>query len=267
MREWPHYRTLWISDAHLGSRGSRAHELARFLAAVRCSKLYLTGDLFDLWHLKRRWFWPPAHSAVVRQILAHARWGTRVIFIPGNHDEGIRELPGIELGGVELRHDDVHRTADGRRLFITHGDQYDPKTTLTVWVGAIGYPVLSYLHHLFNAVRRLFGYGIWPLAARVKNRMYRLSSYIGRYQARLREEARRRGCDGVVCGHVHQAAAHEGEVAYYNCGDWVESCQALVEHHDGRMEIVDGVDLLARLPVHPDAEPADDGPFELPMAV
>jgi UDP-2,3-diacylglucosamine pyrophosphatase LpxH len=249
MNKRRHYRTLWISDIHLGSRGSRAGDLVRFLSSVRCRTLYLVGDDVDLLRLGRRLHWPAEHSEVIRQVFAHVRDGTRVIFIPGNHDRAARQFLGASFGGVELHPHHVHHTADGRRLLVTHGDQHDrfvEQSPLLGFLGGKAYDGLAALDHGHNVLRRWVGLSSWSLCRYVKSRIKSVSAYLRHFEESLAEQARSRQCDGIVCGHVHVPEIRESRTAYYNCGDWVESCSALAEHGDGRMQLLDGLEVLSR---------------------
>jgi len=250
MNKRHHYRTLWISDIHLGSRGSRAGDLVRFLSVVRCQTLYLVGDVIDLLRLRRRFHWPADHSEVIRQVFEHVHLGTRVIFIPGNHDDAARQFLGSSLGGVELHpHHHVHHTADGRRLLVTHGHQHDrfvEQSPLLGFLGGKAYDGLAALDHGHNAFRRWVGLSSWSLCRFVKSRIRSVSAYLRHFEENLAELARNRQCDGIVCGHVHVPVIRENQTAYYNCGDWVESCSALAEHGDGRMQLLDGLEVPSR---------------------
>ncbi len=239
------YRTVFISDTHLGTRGCRSDFLADFLRSVSCQKLYLVGDIIDGWQLRKSWYWDEAHDEVLRLILRHARSGAEVTYIPGNHDEMFRAwLPiGLEIAGVHLRMDAVHTTADGKRLLITHGDQFDSVVRYARFLALLGdsaYTAALVVNRWFNAARRRFAYPYWSLSAWLKRQVKGAVKAIDRFETALAGEARRRGCDGVVCGHIHHAEMREiNGILYLNDGDWVESCTALVEHHDGQLELID----------------------------
>lgn len=239
----PRYRTVWISDLHLGSRGCRADLLSRFLKRVRCDRLYLVGDVVDLSRLRGRWYWPAEHNDVVRRLLNHARHGAEVVMLPGNHDDAARQFHGLEMGGVKLLPWAVHVTADGRRLLVIHGDQFDLVVThsrLLSTVGGIAYDWLLTANRWWNATRRALGKPPYSLAGAIKGRVKSACKYISRFEEQLLHEARRRGLNGVVCGHIHRAEVRDiAGLTYFNCGDWVESCTALVEHADGRVELID----------------------------
>ena len=240
-----HYRAVFISDTHLGTRGCRSDFLADFLNRVSCDRLYLVGDIIDGWRLRKSWYWDAMHDEVLRLILRHARNGTDVVYIPGNHDELFRGwLPlGLEIGGIRLVADAVHETADGRRLLVIHGDQFDSVVRYARFLALLGdwaYTAALAVNTWFNAVRRKLGYPYWSLSAWLKRQVKEAVKAIDRFEAALAGEARRRGLDGVVCGHIHHAEMREvAGVLYLNDGDWVESCTALVEHGDGRLELLD----------------------------
>lgn len=237
-----HYRTIWISDVHLGTRGCKAEALLDFLRHHESDMLYLVGDILDGWRLKRSWYWPQTHNDVVQKILRRARKGCQVFYIPGNHDEMARDYVGLEFGGVKVLAEAIHQTADGRRLLVLHGDQFDTVVRNAPWLAHVGdhaYALLLVLNTGFNALRRLLGFGYWSLSAYLKQRTKAAVGFISRYEEILALTARRRGVDGVVCGHIHKAELTPcGPVLYANAGDWVESCTALVEHPCGRLEIV-----------------------------
>ena len=241
-------RTLFLSDCHLGSNGARADELARFLKQVECERLYLVGDIIDGWRLRQRWFWPDAHNTVFRRILKMSHRGTDVIYVPGNHDEAARQFCGLVFGGIRIATDAVHETADGRRLLVTHGDKFDlvvQNSRFLSVAGAVGYEILLRLNRWYNAARKLVGLQYYSLSQAIKARVKSACTFISNFEQALVEEARRGGFDGVVCGHIHKAEVRDLDgIRYLNCGDWVESCTALVEHADGRIELVDGLAFL-----------------------
>jgi UDP-2,3-diacylglucosamine pyrophosphatase LpxH len=246
-----HYRTVFLSDLHMGAGGTRAAEAGRFLKRIECDTLYLVGDIIDMWRLKQRWHWPEPNNRVVHRILKMARRGTRVVFIPGNHDEAARRFIGLTFGGVEILQQDSHTTADGRRLLITHGDQFDLVVRhhpLLSAFGAWAYDWLVRLSFRINAIRQRLGKDHWSLSQSIKSRVKSACTFISRFEDALTEEARRGGYQGVVCGHIHKAEMREaGGIFYYNCGDWVESCTALVEHHNGRFELIYGPALIEQI--------------------
>ena len=236
-------RTVWISDLHLGTPGCRADALLEFLRAVACETLYLVGDIIDGWQLRRSWYWPQSHNDVVQKILRKARKGTQVIFVPGNHDEFARRYIGHSFGGVQVLEDCIHVTADGRRLWVTHGDLFDGVVQCARWLAHLGdaaYEFTLRLNRWFNAARARMGLPYWSLSKYLKLKVKRAVSYVGDFEAAVAREARRHGAHGVVCGHIHHAEMRTIDgVLYCNDGDWVESLTALVEHDDGRLELLD----------------------------
>lgn len=236
------HRTIFISDTHLGTRGCKAELLADFLAHNDCETLYLVGDIIDGWRLKQRWYWPEAHSRVIHEILRKIDMGTRVIFVPGNHDEAFRPFCGRSIAGIEIAHDIVHETANGKRLLIIHGDHFDGVIAYAKWLALLGdwaYGVALELNEMWSSLRRLFGLSYWSLSAYLKQKVKDAVEYICRFEDAVARETRARGLDGVVCGHIHHAAIKDiGGILYLNDGDWVESCTALVEDARGHMEIL-----------------------------
>jgi UDP-2,3-diacylglucosamine pyrophosphatase LpxH len=243
------FRTIWISDIHLGTRGCNAGMLIDFLDHVDSDTLYLVGDIIDGWRLKKKFFWPASHNDVVWRLLKRARRGTRVVYIPGNHDEVFRQFSGLDFGGVEIRRKAIHETADGRRLLVLHGDEFDAITMAHRWLAHAGdaaYTALMALNRWLNAFRRTFGMPYWSLSKHAKAKVKKSVEFISHYEDVVAHAAGIRGVDGVVCGHIHTAEIREiGGVEYYNDGDWVEGCTALVEHHDGRMELLHWADEMA----------------------
>ena len=239
------YRTIFLSDTHLGTRGCRSDFLADFLRRNSCERLFLVGDIIDGWRLRKSWYWDQHHDEVVRLVLRQARAGTEVTYIPGNHDEMFRAwLPlGLEVAGIKLRREATHTTATGLRLLVIHGDEFDSVVRYAKFLALLGdwaYTTALVLNRWFNLVRRRLGYSYWSLSAWLKRQVKEAVKAIDRFETALANEARRRGFDGVVCGHIHHAEMRTvNGVLYLNDGDWVESCTALVEHHDGRLELVD----------------------------
>lgn len=236
-------RTIWISDVHLGTRGCNAELLLDFLRAHECETLYLVGDIVDGWRLRKGWYWPDAHNEVVRRVLKLAHRGTRVVLIAGNHDEMLRPYAGMTFGGVEIALEAVHRTADGRNLLVTHGDAFDVVVLYHRWLAFLGdqaYGLLLRLNVVLNAVRRHLKLPYWSLSSYLKKRVKNAVAYVGEFEEAVAHAARDRQVDGVVCGHIHCAEIRRiGSVTYYNDGDWVESCTALVEAADGTIAVVD----------------------------
>ncbi|MFW2851577.1 UDP-2,3-diacylglucosamine diphosphatase [Sphingomonas sp. TX0543] len=243
------YRTIWISDIHLGTRGCNAQMLIDFLDHVDSQTMYLVGDIIDGWQLRKRFFWPAAHNDVIWRLMKRARRGTRMIYIPGNHDEMFRQFAGLDFGGIQIRRKAIHETADGRRLLVLHGDEFDAITLSHRWLAHVGdaaYNVLMTLNRWVSAVRRRFGMPYWSLSKHAKAKVKNAVAFISRFEEIVAEAAGSRGVDGVVCGHIHTAEMREiAGIAYYNDGDWVEGCTALVEHFDGRMEVIHWADEIA----------------------
>ena len=239
------YRAVFLSDVHLGTRGCRADFLADFLRRVECERLYLVGDIVDGWRLRKAWHWDAHHDEVLRLVMRHARHGTQVTYIPGNHDELFRNwmAQGLEVAGVRLLREAVHHSADGRRFLVIHGDEFDGViryAKLLAHLGDWAYDAALVLNRWFNAVRRRLGYPYWSLSQWLKRQVKEAVKAIDRFEEALANEARRRGLDGVICGHIHHAEMREVHgITYMNDGDWVESCTALVEHADGRFELID----------------------------
>ena len=237
------YRTVFISDTHLGTRGCRADFLVQFLRSIECERLFLVGDILDGWRLRRSWYWDDDHDEAIRLVLRMARTGTVVTYIPGNHDEALRDWIGLEVAGVEVAREAVHRAADGRRFLVIHGDEFDGVIRYAKVIAHLGdwaYDLALFLNRWFNVVRRRLGYQYWSLSQWLKRQVKEAVKAIDRFEVALAQEARRRGLEGVVCGHIHHAEMREVQgVLYMNDGDWVESCTALVEHADGRFELVD----------------------------
>ena len=237
------FRTVWISDTHLGTAGCNAELLLDFLKSIQPETLYLVGDIIDGWRLKRGWYWPPRHNDIVRRILKLANKGTHVIYVPGNHDEVLRDYGGLSFGGVDVVPEAIHVTADGRRLLVLHGDEFDGVVLYARWLAFLGdyaYAALLHLNVGFNRVRRRFGLPYWSLSAHIKKKVKNAVAFISRFEEAVAHAAHERGVDGVVCGHIHSDEIRKlGGVTYYNDGDWVESCTALVEHANGHLEILD----------------------------
>lgn len=240
------FRTVWISDIHLGTRGCNAELLLDFLRGIECDTLYLVGDIVDGWRLKKGWYWPDAHNEVVRRILKLVHKGTRVVLIAGNHDEMLRPYAGMSFGGVEVALEAVHTTADGRRLLITHGDAFDVVVLYHRWLAFLGdqaYTLLLHLNVVLNRARKRLGLPYWSLSSYLKKRVKNAVSFIGEFEEAVARAAAERGVDGVVCGHIHSAEIRQiGAITYYNDGDWVESCTALVEARNGDLSILHWAD-------------------------
>jgi UDP-2,3-diacylglucosamine pyrophosphatase LpxH len=241
-------RSVWISDIHLGFRGCSADFLLDFLHKVECDYLYLVGDIIDVWEMKKKMFWPQAHNNVIRTLLGKAKHNTKVIYVPGNHDEILRDYDGAVFGNVEIQNEVIHTTADNRKLLILHGDQFDSVVKISPLLAKVGSRLYEWLlraNRYVNLVRRKLGFSYWSLAAFLKHKVKNAVQYISHFEEAVAHEAARQGVDGVVCGHIHRAEiARHHDIDYYNCGDWVESCTALVEHPNGEMEILHWTELV-----------------------
>ena len=263
----PPFRAVFISDVHLGTRGCQAELLLDFIKHMECDTLYLVGDIIDGWRLKNGWHWPQSHNDVVQKILRLARKGVTVIYVPGNHDEIARDYCGVHFGGVIIARDHIHQTADGRRFLVTHGDAFDGVVQHAKWLAFLGdwsYRTVLMLNTWFNLIRRRLGFGYWSLSAFLKVKVKNALQFIETFETAVAEEARRRGVDGVICGHIHKAEMRDIQgVTYINDGDWVESCTALVEHLDGRLEILEWAKLrswsmIDRAGAAPDLDPTGE---------
>lgn len=236
------YRTIFISDVHLGTRTANAPALLDFLRYNEADTIYLVGDIVDFWKIRRGPCWYQSHNDVLQKLLRKARKGTRIVFIPGNHDEGLREFCGMHFGGVDVLQNAQHRAADGRTYVVMHGDEFDVVVRSAKWLaflGDRGYEAALWLNNPLNWIRRHLGFGYWSLSAYLKQRVKGAVSFIGAFEHAVATEARRQRADGIICGHIHSAADRVIEgIHYLNCGDWVESCTAIVEHSSGRMELV-----------------------------
>lgn len=236
------FRSIWISDVHLGTKGCKAAFLLDFLKHTESDHLYLVGDIVDGWRLRKSWYWPQEHNDVVQKLLRKARKGCHVVFVPGNHDEFARDYVDSHFGEVLVIAEAIHTTADGKRLLVLHGDEFDGVVKYARWLAFLGdyaYSLALILNNNFNLVRRRLGYSYWSLSAYLKNKVKNAVQFIGHYEDTMAEVARNRGVDGIVCGHIHHAEIRDiGGILYCNDGDWVESCTALVEHFDGRLEVV-----------------------------
>jgi UDP-2,3-diacylglucosamine pyrophosphatase LpxH len=232
-------RTVFISDIHLGFKGCRAEFLLDFLRRVECREIYLVGDIIDLWSLSKTFYWPQAHNDVIRTLLGKAKHGTRVVYIPGNHDRVFRDNDGLVMGNVEVLREAIHETADGRRFLVLHGDEFDDIVRVSPFLESVGsraYGFALRMNRYVNVLRGWFGYPYWSLAAYLKHKVKNAVKFIANFERALTTEARRRNVDGVICGHIHRAEITQfDDVTYCNDGDWVESCTALVEDHSGRL--------------------------------
>jgi UDP-2,3-diacylglucosamine pyrophosphatase LpxH len=254
------FRTLFISDVHLGARGCQAEQLLSFLRYHDAETIYLVGDIVDGWHLRSGWFWPQHHNDVVQKLLRKARKGSRIIYLPGNHDEFLRDYYGTHFGGIEVVETAIHGAADGRRYLVVHGDVFDMVVKHARWLALLGdtaYDLAILISRYLNAMRRRLGFRYWSLSQWAKHKVKNAVNYIGAFEQTLAEEAQRHRVDGVICGHIHHAVIHDNfGIHYMNCGDWVESCTALAEHPDGRFEIISWYDHAENLPpLEDDDEP------------
>jgi UDP-2,3-diacylglucosamine pyrophosphatase LpxH len=236
------FRTVFISDVHLGFRGCSADYLLDFLHSIETDTLYLVGDIIDVWSLKKSFFWPQAHSDVVRAILGKAKRGTRVIYIPGNHDSMFREYDGLVFGNLEIRREAIHETADARRFVVLHGDEFDAVIKASPLLEVLGnhaYSFVLQLNRCVNFFRRRCGFPYWSVAAYLKHKVKNAVKYIANFEQALADEAKRRGVDGMICGHIHRAEISQIDgVLYCNDGDWVESCTTLTEDFSGRLSLL-----------------------------
>lgn len=236
------FRTVFISDVHLGFRGCQAQLLLDFLRSTRCETLFLVGDIVDVWSMRKGLYWPQEHNDVVRTILGKAKHGTRVVYVPGNHDDVFRSHVGTVFGNVEIARQWIHETADGKRMLVLHGDEFDGVVQCTPWLARLGsraYQFLIWLNRYVSALRLRMGYEYWSLAAFLKHRVKNAVQYIGAFEEAVATAAKKQGVDGLICGHIHRPEIRQvNGVLYCNDGDWVESCSALVEHRDGRLELL-----------------------------
>jgi UDP-2,3-diacylglucosamine pyrophosphatase LpxH len=239
------YRTIFISDVHLGTRDCQANKLNNFLKHNTCETLYLVGDIIDAWKIQQnKWKWKQSHTNVVRRILGHAKRGTRVVYVAGNHDEFLRPMIpyGFSFGLIEIKNQTEHIGVDGKHYLITHGDLFDGITRLAPWLAFLGdklYDLVLDWNSRFNWIRHKLGFGYWSLSKYLKHKVKKASDFMFQFERNLAGYCKKRGYDGVICGHIHHAEIKEIDgIIYMNDGDWVESCTALVEHHDGRWEIV-----------------------------
>ena len=240
------YRAIFISDIHLGTRDCRADYLLDFLRNTHAETLYLVGDVVDLWAMRRHVHWPPEHSAVLQAFLDKAKQGCRVVYIPGNHDETLREFVGVIFNGIEVRRDAVHVSGDGRRFFVSHGDEFDGIVRGNPLLHVVGdrfYGLLLWLNRQANGLRRRFGRPYWSLSSWIKSRVGGAKRYVRRFEQTAARAAAHERYDGYICGHIHKAGIERyGDTLYCNDGDWVEHCTALVEDHDGRLQLLHWAD-------------------------
>lgn len=236
------YRTVFISDIHLGTRAAQTQALLDFLKRTEADTYYLVGDIVDFWKVRRGPAWSQSHNDVLQKLLRKARKGSRIVFIPGNHDEALRDFCGEKFGAIEIVRDAIHVQPDGRRYLVMHGDEFDVVVRYAKWLAFLGdrsYELALWSNGPLNWMRRHLGLGYWSLSAYLKNRIKTAVSFIGQFEEALADVARRRGVDGVICGHIHHAADRTiNGIHYINCGDWVESCTAVLESHCGEIGVV-----------------------------
>ena len=244
------FRTIWISDIHLGTKGCNTELLIDFLDHTDSETMYLVGDIIDGWRLKKKFYWPASHNDIVWRILKRARRGTRIVYIPGNHDEMIRPFSGMKFGDVEIQRAAFHTTADGRQLMVLHGDEFDTVMLAHRWLAFIGdaaYHLMMKLNNWVASARKRLGLPYWSISKAAKHKVKNAVEFISHYEEVVARAAAERGVDGVVCGHIHTAEIRQFDgIEYYNDGDWVEGCNALVEHFDGRMEILNWPEEVAK---------------------
>lgn len=242
------FRAIWISDIHLGTTGCQAARLLEFLQSTESETLYLVGDIIDGWQLKRRWYWDQAHNNVVQNVLKKAKKGTEVIFVPGNHDESIRQFIDLDFGGIKIRDELVHVTARGKRMLVLHGDRFDGVIACAKWLAYVGdslYTVILKFNQVFNNWRARAGLPYWSLSQYLKLKVKNAVSYISSFEHALAAEAKKKGYDGVICGHIHKPEIRDiNGILYCNDGDWVESLSALVEDHSGQLRLVTWHDIV-----------------------
>lgn len=249
------FRSIWISDVHLGTRGCHAEKLLDFLRATETEYLYLVGDIIDIWQMRRGLYWPQAHNNVIRMVLGKAKHDSKVTYVPGNHDELLRDFNGMEFGNVTIRERAVHTTADGRRLLVLHGDEFDSVVACSPFIAKLGsaaYDLLLIMNRPINWVRRKVGLNRhWSLSRYLKHRVKNAVNYISNFERAVSREAELVGADGLVCGHIHHAEIRDFEgTLYCNCGDWVESFSALVELHDGTLKLLHWNEIAAAQSAH-----------------
>ena len=255
------YRTVFVSDMHLGTRGCQAQLILDFLKHNDADTFYLVGDIIDGWRMRASFYWPQAHNDVIQKLLRKVRRGARMVFVPGNHDEFARQFIGLTFGGIEIARHAKHTTADGRRFLVMHGDEFDVVVRHSKWLALLGdwgYDLALFINTHFNNVRRRLGFGYWSFSAWAKLKVKNAVNFIGSFEQALADEARRRGTDGVICGHIHHPIIRDIDgVTYVNTGDFVESCSFVVEHADGRLEVLRWARPLAPAPVA-QSEPAEE---------
>jgi UDP-2,3-diacylglucosamine pyrophosphatase LpxH len=248
MTETMQVRTLFLSDIHLGTSGCQADILLEFLKRYDADTIYLVGDIVDGWRLRKGWYWPQAHNDVVQKLLRKVRKSTRVVYLPGNHDEFFRDYLGSNFGGIEIVDQCVHTTADGRRYLVIHGDRFDVVVVNARWLAHLGdwaYDTAIAINTLVSFIRRKLGLPYWSLSAWAKLKVKTAVNYVGDFERYLSNEARKEDADGVICGHIHHAVIRDLDgIRYINTGDWVESCTAVIEHPSGELELIRFAEML-----------------------
>ena len=241
MNSKTHFRTIWLSDIHLGYKDCKAEYLLDFLKHHSCDTLYLVGDIVDMWAMSKQFRWPKAHNELFHHLLNISREGTKVIYLPGNHDEPAQKYDGMALGEVEIHRQYIHTTADGRKLLLLHGDQFDQEVCfgpMQAWIGDKAYGLLLFLNRWYNFYRAKMGFSYWSLAGYIKGKVKGANEAIQRYRVASSNRARELGLDGSVCGHIHHPEITDMDgVTYYNTGDWIENCSALTENERGEMSL------------------------------
>lgn len=244
------YRSIFISDVHLGTNDCKAEMLCNFLKTNTANTIYLVGDIVDGWKIqKNKWKWKKSHTNVIRHLLNHSKKGTRIVYVAGNHDEFLRPMVpyGISFGKIEICNKIDHIGMDGKRYLVIHGDMFDGITKLAPWLGFLGdtaYDFLLSLNNKYNWLRHKFGFGYWSFSKYLKHKVKSAVDFIFQFEKNITEYCKRKFYDGVICGHIHNAEIKNSDgIIYMNCGDWVESCTALVEHFDGTFEIIHWFDL------------------------
>ena len=235
-------KTLFLSDIHLGTRGCQAEQLLSLLKHYDAETIFLVGDIIDGWRLKSVWHWPAPHNVVVQKLLRKVRKGARIVYIPGNHDEFLRDYVGESFGGIDIMEEATYELIDGRKALILHGDKFDTVVRNIKWLAHLGdwaYELAMFINRYLNTVRRMLGMPYWSFSAASKAKVKQAVSFIGAFEDAVIADARHQGAQVVVCGHIHHATIRQvGPILYVNCGDWVESRTAIAEHLDGRLELI-----------------------------
>lgn len=241
-KEKKKYRAIFISDVHLGTKHSNAEKLLEFLKETEADRYYLVGDIIDGWMMRGKVYWPQAHNNVVQFFLKQSKKDTNVTYVTGNHDEFLREYAGTEMGNIRVVNEAIHHGENGKRYLVIHGDQFDLVTMNAKWLALIGgwmYDRMIDLNRYLQSIYNMLGIQGFSLSAWAKSNVKEAVNFIGDYENVVADAAKRRCVDGVICGHIHHAnISNIDDVVYMNCGDWVESCTAIVEHYNGKFEII-----------------------------